>query len=325
MPSNVHYESLSTEIRRSERYDLQVNRLSDADGHFIAGFLAGEAHFGIAEANGGQSFGCLTVHMRRDDRPLLEMLAGALGIGYVRDQPAYGSTQPSASWHVGRLDDAVALAAWLDPELMRGRKRTELDVWLRAVDERRRARAAGVRAQPAGMEQLVAEFRVAREYRPGSFSPVGRPSRKPDTVDILRRWADDEPGPLSCTRYAAARQSEWPTRNTIVRWFGSWDAALRAAGLEDRRARAMPYRVGGAAGRKAHDAAQRERVLATLRYGINIHGSVPTAMQFFRWRLVGAPATPTQATVYRLFPGGWPAVLEALEESSPGLMSTVPH
>ena len=46
----------------------------------------------------------------------------------------------------------------------------------------------------------------------------------------------------------------------------------------------------------------------------------PTAMQFFRWRLVDAPATPTQATVYRLFPGGWPAVLAAYEasEGAPG-------
>ena len=63
-------------------------------------------------------------------------------------------------------------------------------------------------------------------------------------------------------------------------------------------------------GRAAAREAQRERVLAALRHGIIIHGSVPTAMEFFRWRLVEAPATPTQATVYRLFPGGWPAVLQ---------------
>ena len=56
-------------------------------------------------------------------------------------------------------------------------------------------------------------------------------------------------------------------------------------------------------------------MLATLRYGVTVHGTLPTAMQFFRWRLVGAPATPTQATVYRLFPGGWPAVLAAYEAS----------
>ena len=27
-------------------------------------------------------------------------------------------------------------------------------------------------------------------------------------------------------------------------------------------------------------------------------------MEFFKWRLMAAPDTPTQATVYNLFPGG---------------------
>jgi len=57
-------------------------------------------------------------------------------------------------------------------------------------------------------------------------------------------------------------------------------------------------------------------VLATLRYGVTVHGSLPTAMQFFRWRLVEAPATPSQGTVYKLFPGGWSAVLEAYESAA---------
>jgi hypothetical protein len=35
-------------------------------------------------------------------------------------------------------------------------------------------------------------------------------------------------------------------------------------------------------------------------------------MEYFRWRLASDPDTPTQATVYTLFPGGWAAVLEAL-------------
>ena len=78
--------------------------------------------------------------------------------------------------------------------------------------------------------------------------------------------------------------------------------------------------MGGAEARAARAEAQRARVLATLRHSIVVHGSVPTAMEFFRWRLVGAPATPSQATVYRLFPGGWPAVLEALGETPAGVM-----
>jgi hypothetical protein len=79
----------------------------------------------------------------------------------------------------------------------------------------------------------------------------------------------------------------------------------------------ISYRVGGHADREARAEAQRERVLGTLRYGVNLHdGTLPTAMEFFRWRLLEAPATPTQATVYRLFPGGWPAVLAAYEASA---------
>jgi hypothetical protein len=437
---------------------LQVNRLCDADGHFIAGFLEGEAHFGITEANGGQSYGCfmslrlrdddaalvdwlrdatgigftrpvparrtskpqvewrvqtqadcrtlaellgrfpvrgrrrrevriwrdavdwwnsgvsnralpmrglrerladsrlyrppstevltrpesrvalraylhgllcaegsfalrpahtgMAVHMRRDERPLLEMLADALGIGYVRDQPASGSASPSATWLVARLADAVELASWLDPEMMRGRKAAELAIWLRAVDERRAARATGTRVAREHLDQLIAEFRSAREYRPGVLRSVGPEPPHEQTLAILRGWAETQQGPLSCSRYTAERQRGWPTRNTIARRFGSWDAALRAAGLEARLPRPEPRRVGGGARRKAHDEAQRERVLATLRYGVNMHGSLPTAMQFFRWRLVEAPATPTQATVYRLFPGGWPAVLAAYEASA---------
>jgi hypothetical protein len=41
-------------------------------------------------------------------------------------------------------------------------------------------------------------------------------------------------------------------------------------------------------------------------------GRVPTASEFLRWRLTNAPDSPGQAAVYRFFPGGWQAVLEAL-------------
>jgi hypothetical protein len=445
-------------FRRSERYDLQVDRaISVAEGNFIAGFIEGEGHFGIAEANGGQSFRCLmslrvrdddaellewlrartgvgllrtvtaqgnsnpqvqwlvqtqagcrtlvelltrfemrgrktrefaiwrravalwtsddpsrvslaeglhrelssvrrfqaersaappapvsvqalhaylhgflcaegslsldrthtalTVHLRQDDRPLLKMLYRELGVGALSDHPAYGSTRPSTSWRVGRLAEVSRLAEWLDPAQMRGRKANELEVWSRAVAERRAAREQRRRAN---LDDLIAEFRSARTYRPGVLLQPSRHSedRRAETLRILRVWAEEERGLLSCARYAAARRAGWPTRNTIAQRFGSWDAALRTAGLEARLPRPAPRQVGGVARRKAHDEAQRERVLATLRYGVNLHGSLPTAMQFFRWRLVEAPATPTQATVYRLFPGGWPAVLAAYEASA---------
>ena len=190
----------------------------------------------------------MAIHMRRDERPLLEMLAGALGIGSVRDHPACGSAKPSATWNVARLDDAVKLASWLDPALMRGRKAAEFEVWLRAVNLRRAACVTGVPVPRERMEQLVDEFRAARVYRAGTLRRVGPEPKEDATLTLLRRWAATEPGRLSCTRYAAVREPGWPTRTTIARRFGSWDAALRAAELEDRLPRPKPYRVGGAAG-----------------------------------------------------------------------------
>ena len=287
----------------------------DALRAYLHGLLCAEGSFSLRISHAG-----LTVHLRADDRPLLETLAGALGIGTIHGHPAYGSSRPSASWRVSRLDDVSSLAPWLEPRMLRGRKAAELAVWLQAVDERRRAKAAGIRAPRSRMEQLVAEFQAAREYRPGSLRAIGAQPKRDETIEILRCWAETEPGSLGCTRYSAVRQPEWPTRGTIARRFGSWDAALRASGLDHRAPRSAPRIPADANTREAHRQAQRERVLQTLRYGIAVHGSIPTAMQFFRWRLIEAPATPTQATVYRLFPGGWQAVLDALGDVDAGVM-----
>jgi hypothetical protein len=41
------------------------------------------------------------------------------------------------------------------------------------------------------------------------------------------------------------------------------------------------------------------------------HGRRPRALEFFRWRLEAAIDAPTQATIYKLFPGGWAEVLAA--------------
>ena len=57
------------------------------------------------------------------------------------------------------------MASWLDPVLMRGRKAKELRVWLGAVAELQRARAAG---QRANLVPRLAAFKAARRYRPPS-------------------------------------------------------------------------------------------------------------------------------------------------------------
>jgi hypothetical protein len=109
------------------------------------------------------------------------------------------------------------------------------------------------------------------------------------------------------------RHPEWPSRNTVARHFGSWHAGLEAAGLADRAA-TRPERYAGRS-RAVLDARlvkQRERVLASVRRFVAEVGHVPRAMEYFRWRLRHDPDTPTQATIYNLFPGGWDSVRQAI-------------
>jgi hypothetical protein len=290
----------------------------DALVAYLHGLLCAEGSFSLRPSHAGVS-----VHLRQDDRPLLAMLARETGLGYLRDARAYPPAQASTFWRISSAADVIRIASWLDPVLMRGRKAKELRVWLGAVAESQRARAGGRRADLAA---CIMALKAARRYRPPSNEPPpNEPQRDARAEDIaaLQRWAATEREPLSCRRYVAYRaqvDQALPNRNTLTRRFGSWNAALEAAGLADRAASTAEVRharaAGGVADRAARAEAQRERVLATLRYGVNLHGSLPTAMQFFRWRLVEAPATPTQATVYRLFPGGWPAVLAAYEASA---------
>jgi hypothetical protein len=288
---------------------------------YLHGLLCAEGSFSLARTHGG-----VTIHLRQDDRPLLAMLAHETGLGHLRDARAYPPARPSTFWRVGKLAEVVAMASWLDPALMRGRKAKELRVWLGGVTEIASARAAGRRADASRMSSFLSEFSAARRYEPSTALPSAETHDRDHRAGVaaLQRWATAESGALSCSRYAAYRATIDPTlpnRDTLARRFGSWQAALEAAGLTERAASTAEVRAarqsGGVATRAAHLAAQRERVLTTLRYGVNLHdGTLPTAMEFFRWRLVEAPATPTQATVYRLFPGGWPAVLAAYEASA---------
>jgi hypothetical protein len=52
-------------------------------------------------------------------------------------------------------------------------------------------------------------------------------------------------------------------------------------------------------------------------------GHPPRAMEYFRWRLERDPNTPTQATVYNLFPGGWKTAIDALFAADEGPFATL--
>ncbi len=142
-------------VRRSERYDLQVDRAISADeGNFVAGFIEGEGHFGIAEANGGQSFWCLmSLRVRDDDAELLAWLRARTGVGLLRAVAAQGNAHPQVQWLVQTQADCHTLVELLAQFEMRGRKMREFAIWRRAVavwssdDPRRVSLAEGLRRE----------------------------------------------------------------------------------------------------------------------------------------------------------------------------------
>ena len=231
-----------------------------------------------------------------------------------------GPGNPRAMWVVAGTNRCLRLAELLDGTI-RGRKAGEFEIWARALEamaaDRGAARSAGKSAD--------AELKALRRYE----APRGLLRRPPlprvsafDILDALRTLAQEHDGALDIGTFMRVRRDrhpEWPARNTVARRFGSWHAALEAAGLADRAA-STPERYANRS-RATLDARrfeQRERVLSSVRRFVAEVGHVPRAMEYFRWRLGGDPDTPTQATIYNLFPGGWSAVLAALEASAHG-------
>jgi len=219
----------------------------------------------------------------------------------------------------------MRLLPWLDPMRNHGRKGRELGPWRAAVEEVDRARWHGCKPRAEIIEAAAARLQVERRYSPTRLPPV-QPSRDPlrETIAALLRWAQTQRGPLSSAVYERDREADpsLPHRNTVARRFGSWEDALAAAGLNGRAATPRAVRnarlAGGAAGRARRRQRQCARVLAAVRSCAEDIGRLPAAMEFFAWQLEHAPDTPTQATVYRVFPGGWSAVVAALGSSSAG-------
>src|SRR5688572_14523907 len=98
-------------IRRSECNHLQVERVTtEREGHFVAGFIEGEGHFGIPEANGGQSFRCLmSLRVRDDDADLVSWLRERTRIGRLRGVGAQATFE--AAGRVWRVDTQAGCSA----------------------------------------------------------------------------------------------------------------------------------------------------------------------------------------------------------------------
>ena len=192
---------------------------------WLGGFFTGEGSLILAAKRAR-----LSIHLRRDDRSLLEAIRDRLSIGAIYDIAPQNRRRPSSTWIVfarREIEEAARILSRVD---LRGRKGREFVAWESAVD------ALGDRLT---FEAARARFAAERRYRP----PVELPytsravARAQEAyAEVLRRWAAHTNGPLTCTAYEAARGAhpQWLTRNTIVLNFGSWAEALEAAGLRHR-------------------------------------------------------------------------------------------
>jgi LAGLIDADG DNA endonuclease family protein len=287
------------------RVDISRSALSS----FLAGFASAEGHFG-ASVDGHPRF---TIKLRADDTAVLWLLAQRFGVGRLVSAPASTRGRAQTAWLVTGLEELRVLVAVFDAHRPLGRAARVYHYWRELVTARDR--------RGGTLPPLAAHIRDARRYRTPDALPTTMPramSKRDSYVGVLRSWARATAPPYTATSYERWRASAAasPTRNTLATFFGSWHAALTAAGLptggirpQETNAKAS---ASAAPARALAASRRRDEVLRAVDGCWAALGRVPTASEFFSYRLRETPESPSQPEVYRLFPGGWAAVLEAL-------------
>lgn len=308
---------LASELRSLRRYvnspsgGCPACPLDDDLVAYLGGFFTGEGHLALHGTRAR-----LAVRLRDDDRPLLEHLASATGLGKLYASPQSGGTRPSVTWSVFRRDQLKDAADLLASAGLRGRKARELPIWRSAVLEIVSARSERRPTRPDVLSACRTALLEARRYRPGRAieTPSRRARLRDRYISVLRAAAGDTRGPLTVTEYKALRRvnPHWPNRNSIARAFGGWSEALVAAGLADRRGSRRGPRCGD---RPQCTPAQLERRHAEGRRVVEAvaslgeaNGAPPTIHEYLAWRIAHDKTLPCLSKVYDLFPGGWSSV-----------------
>lgn len=280
---------------------------------FLAGFASAEAHFGAS--NGFPSF---AVNLRADDGPLLSLFQERLGVGHLTDIRPAGRSRAAVSWRVRRLSELRRLVKLFDRYPPRGRAGRVYATWRELVQLE--PRTGSIR------RVLADDVRRSRAFRP-ELAKISKPTRlerrQSRCLEALRSWAATLEGPGSSNDYAFWRRTSAPTaptRDTVAAAFGSWRAALVAAGISCERARPRQLIAKARNSQLRARAAQREKrrslILDAVTSCAADLGREPRASEFLRWRLDQAPESPCQMTLYRVFPGGFREVLAALRGRS---------
>jgi hypothetical protein len=176
----------------------------------------------------------IAVRTRRDERPLLEQFAETLGLGTVCDVRPGPGQSPVAVWQVTGARQLIRLVDVSDAAGVRGRKLRQYRAWRPAALE---IGEASLQRRPRDLDLIAAArtaLRQASEYVPELVVTRDPPTEREVRdayAGVLRQWAATTTQRITAMVYEAERDPFWPSRNTIARAFGSWAAALAAAGL----------------------------------------------------------------------------------------------
>ncbi|MCA1572778.1 MAG: ribbon-helix-helix protein, CopG family [Chloroflexi bacterium] len=114
-----------------------INLDDDAFGHWLAGFIDGEASFKINQIRRSVTYRCaLTLTLRDDDTDILQEIQRRLGIGslthHVNARIA-AAANPVVVWSVHNKGDCMALVNLLDRYPLRAKKARDYELWREAV------------------------------------------------------------------------------------------------------------------------------------------------------------------------------------------------
>ena len=171
-----------------KEWDSFTGREDVAFGYYIAGLIDGEGCFRVHRHKRGSHTCNFSIHMRRDDRAILDKACREIGIGTVNACDASSDgTRPMVRWAVQNKGDCNRLVGFLRRFPLRAKKRLDFEAWAEAVDEWL-GRPRGNRWKGAADQTAAAshkrQIEQAREYTEPAWS--GHPYQ-----DWCRTWAKE--------------------------------------------------------------------------------------------------------------------------------------
>ena len=157
-----------------------------AFGYYLAGLVDGEGSFRV-QRHSRDTYSCaFSIHLRLDDRAILEQARKFLGVGSITTDQT-GDRSPMARLNVQAKADCLRVVEVFTRYPLRAKKLRDFLHWAEAViewNEMKRGHRWSGRADWSRLEALKASIERAREYREIPWSGNGY-------QDWTREWAEE--------------------------------------------------------------------------------------------------------------------------------------